>query len=305
MLHSEITLADVLKHKKLVGLFAAILIISITIYSNWKTIVEAWMRYSLRNEYIVVSLTTTPYRINQMQPVIDFILADKAPIKNIYVNIPHIFKRDNMEYRIPAWLENNPRITINRTKDYGPGTKLLGTLEAVQLPENAIIITVDDDNKYPANLILHLAYKAKNSPEKAVGLSGMNPHYNKQGLIITDSLHGVGLKRDVRPNASVAILEGFAGIAYRRHFFDESIFALEDAPRECRNSDDLYLSFYLAKKNIERQVMRTKFMFLERVAWNEVVGFNKDALHQLSPTPAERHRACVIFMKEQNPGVKF
>lgn len=303
MLTSEVSLKALRSKRNILILSLSFLAGFAFIYKQ--NLYELWMRIAVRNEYIVVSLTTTPYRINQMRPVIDFILQEKLPLKTVYVNIPYIFKRDNLEYKIPEWLENNDRITILRTKDYGPGTKLLGTLEQAQLPPNAIIITLDDDIKYPKNILLYLAYKAKSNPEVAAGLSGMNPHYNKQGVIITDSLTGIGLKFDKRPNASVAILEGFAGIAYRRHFFDNSIFALEDAPRECRNSDDLFISFYLAKQGIVRQVLRNKYMSLERVKWNEAVGFNKDALHQLSPTPAERHRACVVFMKSQDPNVKF
>lgn len=276
-----------------------------TIFSLRDNIYEAYMRWSIRKEYIVVSFTTTPYRIDKIKPVLDFLFAESIPIKTIYVNIPHIFKRDNIPYIIPTWLQQEVRVKILRTQDYGPGTKLLGTLEQANLPKNAIIITVDDDVQYPKNMLLYLAYKAKQNPSFAVGFSGMNPHYNKHGQIITDSLGGIGLKSDLRDKAFVSILEGFAGIAYRRKFFDDKVFNIQNAPRECINSDDLYLSFYLAEKGIPRQVVRTKAMSLDRIAWNPEVGLQQDALHQLSPRPAERHRACVAFMKEQNPKVIF
>lgn len=263
------------------------------------------MRFALRNEYIVVSLTTTPYRVYPMRQVIEFVLAEKVPLKAIYVNLPYVFKRNNMPYPVPQYLTDNPRLTILRPKDYGPGTKLLGALEQAKLPANAIIITVDDDITYPKNILLHLAYKAKQNPDHAIGLSGMRPHYNRKGQIITDSLRGIGLKAIKENNALVPILEGFAGIAYRPRFFDKSVFEIENAPRECRNSDDIFFSFYLAKNNVPRQVLRSKYMFLEMVSWNEMVGFNHDALHQLSPTPAERHRACVAYLKETYPGVDF
>jgi hypothetical protein len=286
-------------------LIAVLVFISIMLLVFAQNLQEFWMRWAVRNEYIVVSLTTTPYRIDKLQPVIDFILKENLPIKNVYLNIPFIFKRDNLEYTIPQYLQNNDRITLLRTKDYGPGTKLLGTLERAALPPTAIIITIDDDIKYPKNMLLYLAYKASKNPHRAVGFSGMNPHYNKRGLIITDSRSGIGLKPDYKNNASVSILEGFAGIAYRREFFDDSVFDILNAPRECINSDDLYLSFYLAKHNIVRQVIRVKHMSLDHIAWNPEVGFQEDALHQLSPVPAVRHRACVAYMKEQSPNVVF
>lgn len=268
-------------------------------------IYEKWIRYALRDEHIVVSLTTTPHRINAIKPVIDFLLKEDVPLQAIYLNIPHVFKRDNLKYEIPAWLENHPRVTILRTNDYGPGTKLLGTLEQTTLPEKAIIITVDDDNTYPKNLLLHLAYRAKQHANYAIGYSGMNPHYNSKHKVIVDSLLSIGLKPDKRDQAFVAVLEGFAGVAYRKYFFDNSIFEIENAPRECRNSDDVYISFYLARRGIPRQVVRTKYMQFEKVAWNPEVGFNEDALHKLSPHPAKRHRACIEFMQDQNPYVRF
>lgn len=279
----------------------AIVAMPMMFYGNF---IQLWMRYALRNEHIVVSLTTTPYRIYQMRPVIDFILAEKVPLQAVYVNVPHIFKRDGIEYRIPSWLQDNNKITILRTNDYGPATKLLGSLEQAKIPANAIIITVDDDVNYPKNLLLYLAYRAHRNPDKAIGISGMNPQYNKRGQIITDG-SGVGLKANFVDNASVAILEGFGGIAYRRKFFDNTIFDVASAPRECINSDDLYVSFYLAKHNIDRKVLRDKNMSLDHIVWNQVVGFDVDALHRLSPSPAERHKICVAHMKQQDPNVIF
>lgn len=292
-----------MSHSKVlvVAIVLSITAIPIIFYKN---LIQAWMRFALRNEYIVVSLTTTPYRIYQSRPVIDFILAEKVPLKAIYLNVPHRFKRDNLEYKIPQWLQDNKRVTILRTEDYGPATKLLGSLEQAKLPANAIIITVDDDVVYPKNLLLYLAYRAHKSPDKAIGLSGMNPHYNKHGQIITDG-PGIGLKANFTNDASVAILEGFGGIAYRRKFFDNSIFEIVNAPRECVNSDDLYLSFYLAKHNIERKVLRDPNMSLDYITWNQIVGFDVDALHRLSPTPAKRHRTCIAYMKQQDPKVIF
>ncbi|HSX21138.1 MAG TPA: hypothetical protein VLG38_08475 [Gammaproteobacteria bacterium] len=293
------------RYKTKIVLLSILSILIITPWSIRQTLFEWWMRFSLRNEHIVVSLTTTPYRVHSMRAVINFILAENIPLKALYVNIPYVFKRDNIEYVIPEYLLNDKRITVLRPNDYGPGTKLLGTLEQAKLPPDAILITVDDDIIYPKNILLYLAYKAKRNPNYAIGLSGMNPHYNRKGQIITDSLYGIGLKAVKRNNAFVAILEGFGSIAYRPKFFDASIFALENAPRECRNSDDLYISFYLAKRNVPRQVLRNKYMHLEKIGWNPGVGLNKDALHQLTPSPAERHRACVAFMKAQDPDVPF
>ena len=132
----------------------------------------------------------------------------------------------------------------------------------------------------------------------------MNPHYDDHHQIVTSG-PGVGLKADFNNNATVAILEGFGGIAYRRKFFDNTIFEILHAPRECINSDDVYLSFYLAQHNIERKVLRETNMSLDYIVWDQVVGFNVDALHKLSPTPAERHKICIAYLQQKYPNVNF
>ncbi len=295
----------IFEHNPLYYVMVSVLIMLVSIYYFRKDLQEFWMRIALRNESIVISLTTTPYRINSMREVLDFVTAEKVPLKAIYVNIPYVFKRDNLEYKVPEWLKVYPNVTILRPDDYGPGTKLLGTLALASLPTDTIVITVDDDIKYPKNMLLYLAYYAMKNPHAAVGFSGMKPHYNKQGQIITDSPSGVGLKAIKQNGAHVPILEGFAGIAYRATFFKPSVFEISEAPRECRNSDDVFLSYHLAMNNIPRQVIRTKNMNLEKITWNPQVGLNQDALHQLHPHPAERHRICVAYLKERYPGVEF
>lgn len=102
--------------------------------------------------------------------------------------MPYVFKRKNVPYTIPTWLEKKQVITILRSKDYGPATKLLGTLAIFDLPSDTIIITVDDDVYYPDNLILQLAYKAKQNPNRAMKVLWVpNPDYDNNGNIPYDS----------------------------------------------------------------------------------------------------------------------
>lgn len=264
---------------------------------------EFWMRYNLGNEYIVVSLSTTPYRINDLSPTLETLFAQNAPIKQIYLNIPYHFERDNIEYQIPQYLLDEPRITILRTKDYGPATKLLGTLEKADLPPEAIIVTVDDDSIYPKNLVLQLAYKAMQHPDRAIGIMGANPDYDANGSIPEDS--ELGLIKIKQPNALVSVLQGYAGVAYRRHFFDDTVFDIAQAPKDCILSDDLYLSFYLAKHGIERQVLKNAYISSCDIGWDTPIGTSFTALHKLSPKPTDKHRSCLAFMHQQDPQVVF
>lgn len=271
------------------------IIFTLNLYYYRKPLTERYMRYALQDEFIVISLSTTPHRIARIGPTLNTILAQKAPIKAIYLNIPYVFKRDNTIYQIPEWLLNNQKITILRSDDYGPATKLLGTLKNTNLPANAIIITLDDDVYYPDNLVLQLAYKAKQHPERAVGLIGAN----------LDSDAELGITKIKKNDAIVNILQGYAGVAYRRHFFDNSVFEIDQAPTACINSDDIYLSYYLARHGVLRQVLHNAYINSCDIRWQTDIGTDNNSLHMLTPTPAEKHKICMDFLVTHDYQVVF
>lgn len=272
-----------------------LLVISANLFYYRKILFESYMRYALRDEYIVVTLSTTPYRIDKIRPTLDTILRQNAPIRAIYLNIPYVFKRDNIAYKIPDWLIQHPKITILRSEDYGPATKLLGTLENTELPTDAIIITVDDDVYYPENLVLQLAYKAKQHPERAIGIIGANPDLTSE----------LGITKIKQSDALVTILQGYAGVAYRRHFFDNSVFGIVDTNSDCINSDDIYLSHYLARHGVQRQVLKNDYINSCDIRWQTDIGVDDNALHMLTPRPAEKHLSCMRFLSELDLQVVF
>jgi len=89
-----------------------------------------------------------------------------------------------------------------------------------------------------------------------------------------------------------------------QHFFDNSIYDIINAPKECINSDDLYISFYLARKNIARYTFKSKYLRVRDITVIDL-GTKSDALHRLFPNEAERHRSCVAFLHRKYPGVEF
>lgn len=292
-----------MRQKSLIYIIVLITLITTNIYYHRHFFIQKWMHYAVKDQHVVISLTTTPYRINNIQPTIDSLLAQNINIKNIYLSIPHKFKRDNLEYVIPKWLLENSKVTILRTEDYGPATKLLGVLEKKILPSNAIIIVVDDDAIYPDNLALNLAYKAKFNPDRAIGIMGANPDYDEHGEIKKDS--ALGLIKIKKADALVSILQGYAGVAYRSYFFDESIFEVVNTNTDCFNSDDIFLSFYLAKHNIARQVLRNKYITSCNIMWETNMAVGNTALHKLTRTPTQKHHGCIAYLQQKYPGVKF
>ena len=96
---------------------------------------------------IYVSITTIQKRIKNIKKSIDSLLQQtKAPDK-IFINIPTEYKRfkeiiENED--IPKFDEE--KIEITRCEDYGPGTKLLGSLHKIK--KDSLVILADDDHSY-------------------------------------------------------------------------------------------------------------------------------------------------------------
>jgi hypothetical protein len=266
-------------------------------------LIEQYLRLQIRNEHVVISFSTTPYRIHEMQDTVATILQQNAKVDAIYLAVPYVFKRDNTPYIIPKWLQNHPNITVIRTQDYGPATKLLGVLEKIELDPNTIIVTMDDDIKYPASTVLHLVYKAKKYPNDAIGIAGADLDYDILGNLLPNKIGG--LISQTNPDTTATLLQGFASIAYRRKFFSNDIFEISNAPRECINSDDLYLSFHLAKHNISRRILSNRYINKLKINYSNDIGHGEDALHNLIPSPSDKHRICINYMKQQNPSVIF
>ncbi len=290
------------KQKTLLYVLLALLVVSLNIYYYRNFFYNYWKRYQIRNEKVVLSLSTTPYRINDMEDNIKSLIRQNINLDGIYLNVPHRFLRDNLEYTIPSWLKNYPQVTVIRCQDYGPATKLLGTLEQVPLTPDTIIITVDDDTYYPKNLALELAYRAYQNPQAAYGLMGANPKYNQQKHI--DLNDHLGLIKIGNNNEKVSILQGYAGVAYRRKFFDDRIFNILDAPAECIQSDDFYLSYFLAMQSIPRIVLKNEQICGCKLRWDNAEATNEYALSKLAP-PVYKHDICLRYLQDKFPHVDF
>ena len=196
-----------------------------------------------QKQSIIISLTTTPYRIQKIKDTLDSILAQSIKADEIYLNIPYTFKRDNIEYIVPEWLNNYSGIIINRSEDFGPLTKLMPALQQ-DLPSDTIIITLDDDLWYPKQVVRDLVNYSMQHPKSAVTLRNFRLH-------LTSNPKFDHVTEHYRHAAQAPIVIGSTGVAYRRNFFDqEFITMLSELPTVCKLADDLVISMYLAQKNI-------------------------------------------------------
>lgn len=291
-----------MQKKRNVYIICVLLLIIVNLYYYRQYLLETWMRFKLSTHPVVVTLSTTPHRIADLQPTLETILQQNLTTP-IYLSIPHVFKRDNLTYDIPTWLSQNKRITILRTDDYGPATKLLGLLEQVTLDPETIIITLDDDVHYPKNLVLHLAYKALKNPNAAVGIIGANLDYDAPQHIADNS--ELGLVTIDIADAKVDVLKGYGGVAYRRKFFNNAIFSMTNSDNPCHKADDIIFSYFLATQQINKIVLKNKYSTWEQIRWQTDMQVDSHALQKLIPSPVEKHRICLAYLHTIDPNVEF
>jgi hypothetical protein len=120
-------------------------------------------------------------------------------------------------------------------------TKILPTILRTDENDNIIIITVDDDLSYEDGFIEYHLEKRKQYPNAAIGFAGISAINGICHFCTT-------VKEDVR----VKIIEGYKTVSYRRSFFKPDFFS-EFVGESW--SDDIILSAYMGKHNIEKWVV--------------------------------------------------
>lgn len=244
---------------------------------------------------LVVTLTTSPKRINKIKPVIDSILNQTRAPDKIVLNLPFVFKRNDSRFgKIPGFLKNDSRIYINWCDDIGPATKVLPTVKIVR--PLTILISIDDDIVYPKDTIESLLEMSKIYPEAAItGGSRMSLEHD-------DALP---FRRDkTKPLQLAELVEGYASALYKREFLlDFNYDDILTAPKSCFLGDDLILSNHLRKKKIPIIVVKD---ILDKIyAQNGILeyGLGDDALHLGADNSQKEHHdyeGCAAHLRNNN-----
>ena len=227
----------------------------------------------------VVSLTTSPKRLPHIGKVIQTIYSQNVKPDKIYLNIPSIFKRTGESYPdiMPEELSasfNN--IVWNKCgEDVGPGTKLHGTLQVIPEDEDVWIITIDDD-------ILYLPYTIEMYARTITTFQPIDPKFAM-------GLAGFEFReRTISPVldfGEVDILEGYGSACYHRSFFNKSWTSYLNKcieNKDCRLSDDIFISNWLSLRNIKRVNMSAPWISRKLMWANKCIlsyGNESDALH--------------------------
>lgn len=221
---------------------------------------------------VVFSFTTTPRGIQELQPTVDALVHQEGDgFKAIYVIIPHMYQ--NKVVDIPSWLLSDASIlkqtnfygitfstgaSSYHTKiqiividtDFGPASKVLGTLLVEQDPDT-IIVYGDDDRIYPPQLCERALYYTHKYPNDAIAVLG--------GWISSEDRLYCGRSLEIGVN-SVSFVGGAGGVAVKRRYFGMGeatllAFAVANMSKACFLGDDFYLSHLLSRNSIRRRLV--------------------------------------------------
>ena len=178
---------------------------------------------------VVVSLTTSPTRIEHIGPLLAALGAQTRAPDRVVLNLPRVFRRTGARFgELPAFVTGNALVLVNWVDDIGPATKVVPTAALVDDPE-AVIISVDDDIEYKPTMV-----------ESMLAVSAIFP----DAVITGESFRATG-----GPYAE--LVEGYSSVLYkRRHLDGLDGRAIGAMPLACYLADDLVISNHLRSRGI-------------------------------------------------------
>jgi hypothetical protein len=227
------------------------------------------------NNRIVVSLTTSPTRIKEIDNLLNILETQTLIPDAIYLHVPHYFKRncDKYDEKILKKIENkHPLVKINRVDDVGPITKLVSVLN-LETDPNTLVIVVDDDEGYQETLIEKLVNQLLKDPSTAL-CNDVDLHFKMEGIDIP----GV-----------------YAGFIFKRDMIQDDIFELiskTNLYKHCYNSDDYIIATYFKNKGIKikQPTELTENYQLEHGGKDDALK-NQDSMYHI-----ERYNLCKKYI---------
>ena len=179
---------------------------------------------------VIVSLTTSPTRIEHIGPLLRRLARQTRPPDRIVLNLPRVFGRTGARFgALPDFVTESPLVLVNWVDDAGPASKIVPTAALVDDPD-ATIISVDDDIEYTPTMVASM-----------LAVSAQYPH-----AVVTGQSF-----RAVPGGVYAELVEGYSSVLYKRWHLDGlSCAAIRAMPRACYLADDLVISRFLAARGI-------------------------------------------------------
>jgi hypothetical protein len=243
-----------------------------------------WWRRANRPR-IVVSLTTIPSRLGNLDKILDSLI-DGQTVKPdvVYLNVPHVFGRTGEVYDLSKLEYSNPRLKVLRCEDYGPVTKILPALEAEHGNERTVILYTDDDAIPPPDFVEK--YVRQRKPGHVMhtvcgdGFYTKSPAYkdDKNGCAIPEAFEGILMPVDAIQN-----LDDFKSFVMK---------AIRN--KSCFKSDDYVVGAYLTSRGIPRSSINGIRGRFDRMV-------DKDGLSDIDGTHPGRYEPCYKYLQAISP----
>src|SRR5213595_2924875 len=191
------------------------------------------------NQRVIVSLSTVPDRINNLQPTIWSLLKQTRPPDEIVLAVPEFSVREQRPYVVPKYISRLPRVRVLRCReDWGPATKFIAAIqdELAAGRENTLIMVVDDDRLYPRDSLETYVHFNNQFPDAALCFRGAA----MPSTLDWDDAKMIYAK-DLREPRSVAVITGCGSYLVRPRFFDRSLWNYSVAPSVAFYIDDIWI----------------------------------------------------------------
>jgi hypothetical protein len=217
------------------------------------------------NRRVIVSLSTVPGRINNLRPTIRSLLKQTRPPDEIILAVPEFSIREERPYVVPEYVLGFPGLRLLRSqKDWGPATKFIPVIqqELEAGREDTLMMVVDDDRIYPRDALAAYLHYSAQLGEAALCFRGAAMPRS------LDWRNATMIKgNELREPCSVAVITGCGSILIQPRFFDESLWDYSKAPPAAFYMDDIWISGWLARRDVKRYVVPTSIMM--RSVWRQ------------------------------------
>lgn len=232
---------------------------------------EAYLNKEPRPLKLIVSLTTIPPRVGKIKEVIFRMLEQSVRPDKIIV---YLGKEKFEGKKLPLFLRvqmNVFGVEIRYVEDIGPHTKYFYAI--TEFPDQ-IIITVDDDIRYPNDMIEELYNSYKKHP-KAV--SARRCHlitFNEDGSIQKYKEWGYKYQELIDTPSMKLFPTGVGGVLYPPKTLHPEVYNLEMIKKISLKNDDVWLKFMEVLNNTP--VVATKPFVIKHVKGTQKVALNAE-----------------------------
>ena len=207
------------------------------------------MTMTRKRPFIVVSIATIPSRIASIEPTLRSILNGDLSPDLITVCTPKYCELERSGYEIPAFLLNGSHGSkvrhVEIDRDWGPGTKILGSLGQIP-PLDTILIIADDDVVYHEQFVSRLVAAQLDDRYRSSSFYV----YRSHGLTIATGCDG----HAIWAQSLVGIMD-FA----ERYVWNTSLLY----------HDDIWIAFFLATKGV--RVRQTALPDDEKLIYTQIL----------------------------------